>query len=322
MRNRRKRSSRRLNKLPAITLITEMCEYGPARWDNPRRAGSPVPGAQARYPALSVGPGFDATRFEGTVHSVFARALNIQLDGSRLAALVAPDLPNAPATIRVDLGGAPFHAIAAPGQTAACRAGILRLGHAGNIIDLRQAEAWHPKPPPSSVPGKEAWQSLYAIALSSPRLGVLTEWPGLKICAKAGAFAGLSAAELIPVLASLVGRGPGLTPAGDDFIAGLAAALHWSAQASALARHIPGWALRTTDVSRWLLLDSNSGQIAEPVCDLGAALYGQVDQLPLAADAVMKLGHLSGLAMILGMLAGYAFAWTGLAAPNDIGLAA
>ena len=96
-----------------------MCEYGPALWDNPRRAGSPVSGPALRYRALSIGPGIDYLRFEGTVHSVFARALNIQLDGGRLLALVAPDLPNAPATIRVDTRGAHFGAIARPGQAAA-----------------------------------------------------------------------------------------------------------------------------------------------------------------------------------------------------------
>ena len=262
-----------------------------------------------------MGPGIDPLRFYGRVHSVFARALNIQLEGGRLASLVAPELPNATATIRAQLGGAPFTSIVAPGQSAACRAGILRLGNSGLAFDLRCAEIWWPTPPPRTAPGREAWQSLQKIAASAPMLGELTEWPGLEICARADAFAGLAAAELVGVLGALAGRGPGLTPAGDDFVAGLAAALYWSGEASLLVPHIPGWAARTTDVSRWMLLDSISGQINAPVCDLAASLYaGGLDRLRLKADAVQELGHTSGLAMILGLLAGYAIAWPSLAA--------
>jgi hypothetical protein len=262
-----------------------------------------------------MGPGVDPLHFRGSVHSVFELALNIQLDSGRLVALVAPVLPNAPATIRADLGGADFNAIAEPGQCAGCRAGILRF-ELGVAIDLRGAEAWRPKSP-NGRPNKAAWQSLYNIVIGAPGISNMGAWPGLDNCLNPDRFAGMTANQLIGSLEPLIGLGPGLTPAGDDFIAGLAAALHWSGVGSLLAPHLPGWAARTTDISRWLLLDSQAGRINAPVCDLAATLAS--DMTRPAAAAVLKLGHTSGLAMALGLLSGYGFAWPHLA---DIELAA
>jgi hypothetical protein len=269
-----------------------------------------------RARALSIGPGIDPLHFHGTVHSVFGRALNIGLDSGRLAALVATELPNAPATIRVDPGGRAFTEFAVPGETAACRAGILRFG-GGLTVDLRSAQSWLAEAP-DGRPNKAAWQSLYNITTRTTMAGELKQWPGLRICLHPENFGDMPPGRLIATLDPLVGLGPGLTPAGDDFIAGLAAALYWSGSGSLLAPHLPGWAARTTQVSRWLILDSSAGQINQPVCDLAQALAS--DGAAPAADAVLKLGHLSGTAMILGLLAGYGFAWPDLAA--DRGAAA
>ena len=78
----------------AATRISEVQSDGTARLDQSSRAGSPVHWTAKRYRGLSIGSGFDHRRFDGTVQSVFARALNIQLEGDRLVALVASDLPN------------------------------------------------------------------------------------------------------------------------------------------------------------------------------------------------------------------------------------
>lgn len=264
-----------------------------------------------------MGPGIDPLHFRGTVHSVFERALNIELGCGRLAALVAPELPNAPATIRADLGGLSFTEFAMPGETAASRAGILRFG-GGLSIDLRGAQGWCPEAP-GGRPNKAAWQRLRDIAAQTPMVGELGKWPGLRIWMHPEKFSEMPPDRLIEVVGPLVGLGPGLTPAGDDFIAGLAAALYWSGNGALLAPHMPAWAARTTDVSRWLLLDSLDGQINAPLCDLAQSLAS--DRAVPSADAVLKLGHTSGTAMILGLLAGYAHAWPHLAAA-EIGAAA
>ena len=248
---------------------------------------------------------------------MFSRALNIERDCGRLAALVAPELPNAPATIRVDFGGRAFTEFAKPGETAACRAGILRFG-GELVVDIRGPQSWRPQVPGGRL-NKAAWQSLHNIAVRTPMVGELKAWPGLGICLHPDRFSEMPPDRLIGVLEPLVGLGPGLTPAGDDFIAGMAAALFWSGKGVLLAPHMPGWAARTTDISRWLLLDSLGGQVNAPLCDLAQSLAS--DRTAPPANAVLQLGHTSGAAMILGLLAGYGIAWPDLAAA-DIGLAA
>lgn len=308
MQTRRNRRPRRPSNLPAATRISEAPIDGTARLDHYSRAGLPVPWADKRYRGLSIGSGFDHRRFDGTVHSVFARALNFQLEGDRLVALVTPDLPDAPATIRADFGGVEICEIAVPGDVVACRAGLLRLG-SGSAIDLRSARRWKPKAP-SGRPIREAWRVLYRLAAGAPAFDELTGWLGLEICGNPGRFADRNGTWLTAALEPLAGRGPGLTPAGDDFIAGLAVALHWSGNAALLAQPLAGWAAHTTDVSRWLLLDSSSGRINAPICEAAAFLHGNPPRC--RPDAALKLGHTSGLAMILGLLAGYAFVWPNL----------
>ena len=308
MRIRRNRRPRRPSNLPVAARIFEAQSDGTARLDQPSRAGSPIPWAAKRYRGLSIGCGFDCWRFDGTVQSVFAQALNIQLKGDRLVALVAPDLPDAPATIRADLGGVDMSQIAFPGDVVACRAGLLRLG-SGSAIDLRSARRWKPEEP-SGRPNREAWWALYRFAADVPAFGELTGWIGLEICGKPCRFADRSGFWLTAALEPLAGRGPGLTPAGDDFIAGLTVVLHWFGNSAMLAKPLAGWAAHTTDVSRWLLLDSISGRINAPICEAAAFLHG--NPLGCRPAAALKLGHTSGLAMILGLLAGYAFVWPNL----------
>ena len=292
----------------AATRISEVQSDGTARLDQSSRAGSPVHWTAKRYRGLSIGSGFDHRRFDGTVQSVFARALNIQLEGDRLVALVASDLPNAPATIRAKFDGVEMSQIAVPGDVVACRAGLLRLG-SGAAIDLRSARRWKPEAP-SGRPNREAWRALYRFAAAVPAFGELTGWLGLEMCGNPGRFADRPGSWLTATLEPLAGRGPGLTPAGDDFIAGLAVALYWSGNAALLAQPLTGWATHTTDVSRWLLLDSISGRINAPICEAAAFLHGEPPGC--RPDAALKLGHTSGPAMILGLLAGYAFAWPNL----------
>lgn len=223
-------------------------------------------------------------------------------------ALVASDLPDAPATIRVDLGDVEMSQIAFPGDVVGCRAGLLRLG-SGSTIDLRSARRWKPEPP-SGRPNREAWWALYSFAAGMPAFGELTGWMGLQVCGNPGRFADRSGIWLTAVLEPLAGRGPGLTPAGDDFIAGLAVVLHWFGNSTILEKPLAGWAAHTTNVSRWLLLDSISGRINASMCEAAAFLHGYPPGFRPAA--ALKLGHTSGLAMILGLLAGYAFAWPNL----------
>jgi hypothetical protein len=103
----------------------------------------------------------------------------------------------------------------------------------------------------------------------------------------------------------LVGRGPGLTPDGDDVLAGLlvaAAAVGdarlaaWRATTrSALA------ARRTTAVSVGMLHAALDGWATPPLADALRALCGP-DDPSTAVDALLAVGHSSGRALLDGVL--------------------
>jgi uncharacterized protein DUF2877 len=98
--------------------------------------------------------------------------------------------------------------------------------------------------------------------------------------------------------AELIGRGPGQTPEGDDFVAGMAGVL------AAAGRHADAIALlgtdlrrRTTALSATLLELAARAFGPEP---LQAVLAGRADALP----RLLTLGHTSGRAYARGAAAG------------------
>lgn len=107
----------------------------------------------------------------------------------------------------------------------------------------------------------------------------------------------------------LVGLGPGLTPAGDDFVggaffgrrlAGAGAAWH-----AAGARIRAAAAARTHPISAALLGDLIEGEGWAPLHDLAAALADGADGDALAAARrVTRLGHSSGWDILAGFIAG------------------
>jgi hypothetical protein len=113
--------------------------------------------------------------------------------------------------------------------------------------------------------------------------------------------------------ARLVGLGPGLTPSGDDFIAGYLAAL-WSragfesdldAILSPLADSLVPLFLRTHAISRQMLNDAVQGHFAERLADVTLAIAVAGDVVGATARALVS-GHSSGADTLCGLLFGYA----------------
>src|SRR6266508_1549276 len=123
--------------------------------------------------------------------------------------------------------------------------------------------------------------------------------------------AALGAGEpLAGPVAHLLGRGPGLTPVGDDVLAGLLvtlvgmgapAAFRLGAAVRAAA---PG---RTTAVSAALLTHAARG---ECVPELARLLYAarDGDRLDAAVESLLRVGHTSGAGLAHGVLAAVAAA--------------
>ena len=91
----------------------------------------------------------------------------------------------------------------------------------------------------------------------------------------------------------LAGKGPGLTPAGDDILCGYVAGLFLFHDRREAAEIALGAAVRTTRLSATLLRHAAVGELPEPA----HAFLANGDARPLAA-----FGHSSGLCLRLGLM--------------------
>ena len=112
-------------------------------------------------------------------------------------------------------------------------------------------------------------------------------------------------AALAAAARRVVGRGPGLTPSGDDVVVGLLTALGMHGEPArerlsrALARVLP----TTTDLSRHLVHEAALGLPGRALHELGAALLSGVD-LDGATTRALAIGATSGADAAVGLVAG------------------
>jgi len=105
---------------------------------------------------------------------------------------------------------------------------------------------------------------------------------------------------------SLLGRGPGLTPLGDDVLAGMLVTLTalGHPEAMTLRAVVLAGLGRTTFVSAALLRHAADGECVPQVAGLLGALGGDPAAVPVAAAALLAVGHSSGAGLAHGVLAG------------------
>jgi hypothetical protein len=275
-------------------------------------------------------------RARGRVHSVFARACNIEMQGGGLVTLLANGLGAAPQGIRLDAPVARFDTWLRAGHGAILDNAVLWLQDAGVAVDLSAAARWRGTvaavctepcanatraalhevhatiyehaPPQGIAPALadpagsvSSLQRALALRLAEvlPRLARATEWRDVPAIASAAA--------------RLVGLGPGLTPAGDDFLTGYLAAL-WSragydgrlrAMLPALARAFAQLTARTHPISRQMLDDATQGHFPQCLVDVTIAVSGAGNVVESIAQACAT-GHSSGADTLCGLLFGYA----------------
>jgi hypothetical protein len=118
-----------------------------------------------------------------------------------------------------------------------------------------------------------------------------------------------------PAVARLLGRGPGLTPTGDDVLAGALVSLTalGAPAARSLAAAVTASAPdATTTVSVALLRHAARGECIPELADLLDAVAhgapGSTSDLPRAAGALLAVGHCSGAGLLHGVLVGFAIA--------------
>ena len=103
---------------------------------------------------------------------------------------------------------------------------------------------------------------------------------------------------------ALLGRGPGLTPAGDDALAGILLVAHAHGVAGPVAAAVRERLGSTTAVSAALLDAAADGYAAaEVVALVDAAVAGDPAAVARALPAVLAIGHTSGADLVIGVAA-------------------
>jgi hypothetical protein len=131
-------------------------------------------------------------------------------------------------------------------------------------------------------------------------------------------------ADPAPAVRDLLGRGPGLTPLGDDVLAGALVTVHAYGHPAAgpLAAAVAGASARTTVVSAALLAHAARGECVAALAGLLGAVGRGGPDLAGAAAAVAAVGHTSGAGLVRGVVAGLSLAGSSPAGSSPAALSA
>lgn len=234
------------------------------------------------------------------VHSVFQRACNLQTPEGTLWVVQARGMPLAPAGMVIDC--ADLRPLFTVGETLRWR-DETRLCSAGVCIDLRTATSVSTRLQPC---GDAQTLSRLATDIAAffhhqPEKGIrqALHTDAALIGAKVSLVHWLRTGEgeLREILMSFIGRGEGLTPAGDDFLLGVLLVLdNWRfASVVELKATLPTLLARTTDISRAML---EQGCHSRYSALLLALATGERQAITRVAD----YGHSSGHDMLTGIL--------------------
>ena len=247
--------------------------------------------------ALDLGEGVAevlAQPSRGRVVAVHRRAAYLRL-GGRLIACVAAGVPPGPLHLRCAVLP-PVR----PGEAVACDG--YRL--AGGRWALRtDAPVWRGARPDPGELASGAASPAMATELAAaarpvaddPELPDVPELPAL-----------LLHGRLEDVADAVGGRGPGLTPAGDDLLAGLlvVAALRWGAGVRERLAAVAG-RVDTTGIAAAFLAQAARGRSFAPAHDwLVAVAAGRPDAAAAARNRIVAIGASSGRYLLAGLALG------------------
>jgi Protein of unknown function (DUF2877) len=234
-----------------------------------------------------------------------AAATYLDVDG-RLLAVVAPGGVRLPCALVLTAGSSLASVLPAPAARTWVGEGVVAVGSPGAIDEIRVARWFDPRVRVERYDG----------AAVARLAGVVRAHDGADPLLPAGAAARLAAglaAAAGPgeVAADLLGCGAGLTPAGDDLLAGALAALRAvrSPAAAGLGAAVAARAReRTTRLSAALLESADEAGVVPEAAAVVLALASGSDGIERAARRLLGLGHTSGWHLAAGLAVGAAHA--------------
>ncbi len=144
--------------------------------------------------------------------------------------------------------------------------------------------------------------------------GLPTAVPDIESTPLAVALSAGSPPAILAAAESLIGSGPGLTPEGDDYLAGALSAIRILGDALGVPRATAALdsvagaldqlaCARTTTFSASLIRHAVAGRVAAPAGVLLRALAGRGD-VAISHRDLLRVGHTSGPALAAGMMLG------------------
>lgn len=275
----------------------------------------PRPDTAIRLHALSISrsiAGFLAQPRSGSVIATFKRSCYLDLDG-RIVAVVAPELLNGPLNIVAEIPPS-FSFDRIPGRVrVAWNAGSLTIE--AFSIDLGTARVWNSVVAPLPQAARNRLREDLGVirtllrdeapAESVARIEQRSPRASDGLAALAAGLRHQDARQVALGAERLAGLGPGLTPSGDDALAGalVALAILRPPNQSALAEPILQTTAGTTRISRAYIEAAARGEANDAWHQLLASL-GTDDPLRLAATVrrVMAFGETSGADMLAGFV--------------------
>ena len=240
----------------------------------------------------------------GIVHSTFAAAANIVFPGGLLLSLNAGTAPRMPNGLQLSTPPAtfPFPTLR-PGMPVLFGARCLHIEACDCSLDLSNCTQWNPqitRPErlDMEIVGKNRTLLANELQCGSEPTGSLPR------------FNSFASKDVSQMARYLCGRGAGLTPAGDDLLAGWMA-IHWllygpTPHVIAACQQILAVARQQTHLlSQCWLGYAAKGMVALPIKVLLDAITQEDDRgLETATQKVLEMGATSGYDVIQGMLLG------------------
>ena len=266
--------------------------------------------------------------FEGAVHSVFHRVLNVHIPSGDFLFTIASDaLDNAPFTVRVRLdGSSDFRTLIETGiRVTAGKEGV-RL-EKSLFVPLKHPTLWQPKllafPPDRrltdhnlqvlrkrlrTLPGGCGMAGLFSYGNAG---GIFERALSERANKLLEALARKDISSIHQAILGLIGLGPGLTPSGDDFLLGMICCGHvpgapFAAYSDIFSSAVLQNRLRTNDISYAALLHGTKGQMREYIAAcINALMYeDNTAALHTAIDRVLQIGSTSGYDICAGIYFG------------------
>ena len=269
---------------------------------------------------------------DGIVHSVFDHACNIQLDKNNLITLISSKLPNYPSAIKLDIAeDQNLYSIGFKiGMKSVINKEEIKVPEACIAIKLTGAGIWDSSPlfVKSAISEEILEKNIENLRKLTLEYGkteglasILAEkslnnnYKDFVINSIKKLENGIKHFDCKTVTEAsdqLIGFGPGLTPAADDFLLGVMASLYYIGNyfcnslgilqeiAGSVVSNLQG---RTTLVSEIMLRNSSQARFCEPVKDLMLALVSKTSVHEESIN-LLDIGETSGSDIISGIVTG------------------